>query len=351
MENKIKVSIVGGSGYVGGELLRILLFHPNVHISQITSEKLNGKPVSKAHPNLRKITQLKFSSSDNLEDCDVLFLCLPHGESMKRIDFFKDKAKKIIDLSSDFRIKDEKIYKEFYEKDHENPSLLKDVVYGIPELHREEIKKSNFVACAGCNATATILASYPLFKNNLVEADKTVVEVKAGSSEVGNSPSAASHHPERSNSVRSFMPTGHRHTAEIVQELSLFSKEKISVHFSATAIDIVRGILVTSHVFLNKDVSEKEIWEIYRKEYGNEPFIRIVKDQDGIYRFPEPKLLVGSNFCDIGFEKAKDSNRLVVISAIDNLMKGAAGQAVQVFNIMNGLKENTGLEFPGLHPI
>jgi len=351
MENKIKISIVGGSGYTGGEVLRLLLFHPNAEIKQITSEKFAGKPVSKAHPNLRKITQLKFSSLSSLENCDVLFLCLPHRESMKKIDFFKDKAKKIIDLSSDFRLKDKKMYILFYGNPHENPEAINDFVYGIPELHRDKIKNAKFVACAGCNATATILALYPLFKNGLVEAEKTVVEVKVGSSEAGNTPSPGSHYPERSGSVRSFMPTNHRHTAEIIQELSLYSKEKINIHFSATAIDLVRGILATSHVFLNKDISEKEIWEIYRKEYGNEPFIRIVKEQDGIYRYPEPKLLIGSNFCDIGFEKDPHSNRLVVISAIDNLMKGAAGQAVQVFNIMNGFKENTALEFPGLHPI
>jgi len=330
--NKVKVSIVGGSGYTGGELFRILLFHPNAEINQVTSERFAGKFVFKLHPNLRKITQLKFCKISELEKCDVLFLCLPHGESSKKIDTFKKLADKIIDLGSDFRLKNKE-----------------DFVYGIPELHREEIKKARYVACAGCNATVTILALYPLFKNDLVDLERTVVEVKVGSSEAGNKPTSASHHPERSGSVRSFMPTQHRHIAEIIQELSL--GKDIKIHFSATSIEMVRGILATCHVFLKKDLDEKEIWKIYREVYGDEPFIRIVKDSEGIYRYPEPKLLIGTNYCDIGFKKDENSDRLVVISAIDNLMKGAAGQAVQAFNIMHGFDETAALEFPGLHPI
>ena len=214
---------------------------------------------------------------------------------------------------------------------------------------REEMKSANYVSSAGCNATATILALYPLFKNDVVEPDKTVVEVKVGSSEAGNKVHEASHHPVRSGTVRSFMPTQHRHVKEIIQELSL--GKKIQVHFSATAIEMVRGVLATCHVFLNQDLSEKDIWKIYRAVYGKEKFIRIVKDREGSYRYPEPKLLSGTNYCDIGFEKDPGSNRLVVISAIDNLMKGAAGQAVQAFNIMHSFDETTALDFPGLHPI
>ncbi|MBC8182346.1 N-acetyl-gamma-glutamyl-phosphate reductase [candidate division KSB1 bacterium] len=329
---KIKTSIVGGSGYAGGELLRLLLFHPNVEVQQVTSERFAFKLVTRTNPNLRKNTTLKFCQMDELKSCDVLFVCLPHGSSSKRFEQFKSLAPKIIDLSADFRLN---------KKD--------GFVYGIPELHREEMQKTNFVSSAGCNATATILALYPLFKNNLVDLHKTVVEVKVGSSEGGNKFSESSHHPERSGLVRSFMPTNHRHNKEIIQELSF--GEKITVHFSATAIEMVRGVLATCHVFLNENLEEKDIWKIYRKEHGNEPFIRIVKDREGIYRYPEPKLLIGTNYCDIGFEKDPNSNRLVVISAIDNLMKGAAGQALQAFNIMHSIDETTGLDFPGLHPI
>ncbi|MFA3781526.1 N-acetyl-gamma-glutamyl-phosphate reductase [Melioribacteraceae bacterium 4301-Me] len=346
---KIKVSIAGGSGYTGGELLRLLLFHPNVEIQQVTSESFTGKYVYKVHPNLRKTTQLKFSSLNELEKCDLLFLCLPHGSSMQRINEFQKIAPKIIDLSGDFRLKDPNDYVKWYGHSHCCPELLKDFVYGIPELHREEMKNSYFISSAGCNATTSILGLYPLYKNKLVELDKTVIEVKVGSSEGGNKASEASHHPERSGSVRSYMPTKHRHIAEILQELSF--GQKINIHFSATSIDMVRGVLATCHVFLKENLDEKDIWKVYRQEYADEPFIRIVKENEGIYRFPEPKLLIGTNYCDIGFKKDEFSNRLVVIASIDNLMKGAAGQALQAFNIMHGFDETLGLEFPGLHPI
>ena len=329
--DKMTVSIVGGSGYAGGELLRLLLFHPKVDIKQISSERFAGKYITRAHPNLRKVTQMKFCTQSEMQSCDVLFACLPHGSSTSSMNHFKSIAKKVIDLSADFRLG---------KKD--------GFVYGIPELHLEEMKRTNYVSGAGCNATASILALYPFFKNNLVELDKTVIEVKVGSSEAGNKANESSHHPVRSGSVRSFMPTNHRHVKEIVQELS-FGKE-IQIHFSATAIEMVRGVLATCHVFLNQNLDEKDVWKLFRSEYGKEPFIRIVKDREGAYRYPEPKLLIGTNYCDIGFEK-DTTNRLVIISAIDNLMKGAAGQAVQAFNIMNDFEETLGLTFPGLHPI
>lgn len=347
--NKIKVAIVGGSGYTGGELIRLLLFHPQAEIKQVTSQSHVGNFIHRIHPNLRTTTMMKFCSSDELESCDTLFLCLPHGESMASIDRYSPLASRIIDLSADFRLKDTATYKKWYHTDHRKPGLLPKFIYGIPELHRQEIKNATLVSSAGCNATATILGLYPLYKSGQVDATDTVVEVKVGSSEAGNKSSDASHHPVRSGCVRSFMPTRHRHVAEIIQELS-FDK-KIHVHFSATAIDMVRGVLATCHVFLKNKLQEKDIWQLYRSTYAEEPFIRLVKDREGIYRYPEPKLVAGSNFCDIGFELDTESNRLVVISAIDNLMKGAAGQAVQSFNLMHGFDETLGLKFPGLHPI
>jgi N-acetyl-gamma-glutamyl-phosphate/LysW-gamma-L-alpha-aminoadipyl-6-phosphate reductase len=338
------VSIVGGSGYTGGELLRLLLFHPHCSIKQVTSERFAGKFVYNAHPNLRKATRLKFCTVSELEPCDLLFLCLPHGQSMGRIDTFRGLAPKVIDLSADFRLKDTAVYANYYGRDHERPELLDDFVYGLPEHHRDSIKNATLVACPGCNATATILGLSPLHQRDLIES--AVVEVKAGSSEGGNTASDASHHPERSGAVRSYKPTGHRHVAEMQQEL-----RGAAIYFSATSIEMVRGILATCHVFLNADIEEKDVWKLYREAYADEPFIRIVKERSGIHRYPEPKLLAGTNFCDIGFERESGSNRLVVISAIDNLMKGAAGQAVQSFNLMLDLPETTGLEFPGLHPI
>ncbi len=347
--DKITVSVAGGSGYAGGELIRLLLSHPNVEIKQITSESYYGKLISKAHPNLRGFSNIKYSGLAELEECDVLFLCLSHAVSMKSIEKFKSIAPKLIDLSGDFRLQDKEEFEKWYKEPHANPDMLKEFVYGIPELHREEMKNAKYISSAGCNATTTILGLYPLFKNNLVDEDRTVVEVKVGSSEGGKKSSFATHHPERSGSLRSYKPTGHRHVAEMIQELS-FGKD-LKIHFSATTTDMIRGVLATSHVFLKEDLAEKDIWKLYRQAYGNEPFVRIIKEREGIYRYPEPKLLAGTNFCDVGFEKDPHSNRVVVISAIDNLMKGAAGQALQAFNIMHDIGETTGLEFPGLHPI
>jgi LysW-gamma-L-alpha-aminoadipyl-6-phosphate/LysW-L-glutamyl-5-phosphate reductase len=338
------VSIVGASGYGGGELLRLLLQHPEVEIKQATSESQKGKFIHQVHPNLRGQKLLKFSSVNDLEPCDILFLAMPHGKAQEKIGHFKTLAKKIIDLSADFRLNDAKAYEQFYNEPHLHPELLKSFIYGLPELHRKELKKASYVSGVGCNATATILPLYPLFKKKLV--DKVVVEVKVGSSEGGNKANAGSHHPVRTGSVRSFAPTFHRHIAEMQQELG--TKD---IHFSATSIQMVRGILATCHVFLKRDLTDLDVRKLYREVYKDEPFIRIVKELKGVYRYPEPKILQGTNYCDIGFEKDKASNRLVVISAIDNLMKGASGTAIQCMNLMHGFEETTALEFTGLHPI
>ena len=340
----MKVSIVGASGYGGGELLRLLLQHPEVEVHQCTSERFVGKPVTRLHPNLRKRTNLKFCSIEELDKVDLVFTALPHTRCMQKIDKFSSLADRIIDLSADFRLKKAEAYRQWYAVEHTRPDMLNEFVYGNVELHREEMKQARFISGAGCNATATILPLWPLFKQGVVDTAMPVIaEAKCGSSEGGNSASEASHHPERSGCVRSYRPTGHRHIAEMEQELGN------PVLFSATSIEMVRGILVTAHVFVKDGITEKDIWQTYRKVYGQEPFIRIVKEKQGIYRFPEPKILSGSNYCDIGFEL--DGNRLVVVSAIDNLMKGAAGQATHAMNIMCGFEETLGLEFAGLHPI
>lgn len=348
-QKKITVSILGGSGYAGGELIRIVLGHPYVLLQEVTSRNFADRPVAHAHPNLRKRTELLFKSPAEISPCDVLFVALPNGESMKYMDKLKKKAKKIIDLGADYRIHDAKIFEDWYGYAHKAPSLLQKFVYGIVELHRQHIKKASFVACAGCEATVSILSLYPLVKHNLIEED-IIIDAKMSSSQAGLKPTLSSHHPERAGAVRSYMPTGHRHTAEIVQEISQkgFSPR---IGISATAIDMVRGLLVTIHAIPKKGISEKEVWKAYRTEYGSEPFIRIVKDKLGIYRYPEPKILQGTNYCDIGFELDTKTNRLVVIGAIDNLVKGTAGQAVQAMNCMYGFPETTGLEFTGLHPI
>ncbi len=346
----IKVSIVGASGYGGGELLRLLLAHSEIEIQQVTSESLVGKPVGRSHPNLRRLTDLKFHAMDDLKPCDVIFLCLPHGEAMKQWDSLSGLADRVIDLSADFRLRNPLDYPIWYGHEHTKPGVLNHFVYGLAELYREEIRNAEFVACTGCLAATAILSLAPLVKTGSIDPSRLFLEGKIGSSAGGNKSDHSTHHPERSGSVRSFKPTGHRHTAEVIQELTVDGQVP-QVHFSATAIEMVRGILMTSHVFVDKDLSEREIWEIYREVYENEPFIRIIKERNGIYRYPDPKILSGTNFCDIGFERDKHSDRLVVLGALDNLVKGAAGQAVQAINIMHGWDEQTGLQFPGLHPI
>ena len=340
----MRASIVGASGYGGGELLRLLLQHPHLEVHQCTSERFVGKPVTRLHPNLRKRTNLKFCSIDELEKADILFVALPHTRFMQKFGELSSLADRIIDLSADFRLNEPEAYKKWYGITHTQPDRLKEFVYGNVELHRDEMRQARYISGAGCNATATILPLWPLFKQGVVDIGKPVVaEAKCGSSEGGNSASEASHHPERSGCVRSYKPTNHRHVAEMEQELGS------PIHFSATSIEMVRGILVTAHVFVKEGIVEKDIWKIYREVYGQEPFIRIVKEKQGIYRFPEPKILAGTNYCDIGFEL--DADRLVVVSAIDNLMKGAAGQAVHALNVMCGFEETEGLAFAGLHPI
>ncbi|HAK56596.1 MAG: N-acetyl-gamma-glutamyl-phosphate reductase [Vicinamibacterales bacterium] len=345
----MKVSILGASGYVGGELLRLLLDHPEVSVEQVTSERLAGKLVTAAHPNLRGRTTLRFSRLGDLAPCDLLFAALPHGSFAKTFAGVRAIAPRIVDMSADFRLRSPHAYRCWYGHEHANPAALSKFVYGIPELHRTAIASATCVTGAGCLATTAILGLLPLFRADVVANREVFIEAKVGSSAAGNKESPSSHHPERSGTVRSFQPTGHRHTGEIVQELAVHGMP--TVHFSATAIELVRGILVTAHVRLAEDLDTKAIWNLYRAAYRDEPFIRIVKETRGVFRYPEPKILAGSNYCDVGFERDPHGDRLVVLAALDNLMKGAAGNGIQAMNVMAGWDERTGLGFPGLHPV
>jgi len=352
--NRLRVAIVGSSGYTGGELLRLLLSHPYVELILVTSNSNPGRYVHSVHPNLRKISTLRFSHPDDLAPCDILFLCLPHGVTAGEMERYRAIAPRIIDLSADFRLRSPALYEEWYGQPHIMPDLLDEAVYGLPELHREELPGAALVSGTGCMATAAILGLTPLYRAGLVnDALPLVVDAKVGSSAAGATPGPGSHHPERSGAVRSFQPTRHRHTAELIQELGLEVNVEVrqQVAFSATAIELVRGVLVTAHVFLNESIDERTLWRLYRDAFQGEPFIRLVKERSGVYRYPEPKILAGSNFCDIGFELDRDQRCVVIIAALDNLMKGAAGNAVQALNSMCGWDESTALTFPGLHPV
>ena len=339
----MKVGIIGAGGYAGGELLRLLLGHPEVGEIVAGSESLAGKPVTSAHPNLRKRTQLEFVPYEAVSGCDVLFLSLPNGAH--RLSEFRSRGSLVIDLSSDLRLRDAARYREWYETDHPHPELLGAAVYGIPELHRDDIRTAKLVTGAGCNATASILALLPLARAGLIDPSRPIViECKVGSSEGGREPGEDSHHPERVGVVRSFKPVGHRHTAEIEQELA------VRVQLTVTAVELVRGVLATAHVPVKAGVDDKACWRAYREAYANEPFVRIVKERSGIFRYPEPKLLAGTNFADVGFATDPRGDRVVALCAIDNLMKGAAGNGVQAMNVACGFPEAAGLGFVGLHP-
>ena len=344
----IEAAIVGASGYAGGELLRLLLAHPQVMVTQITSETYARQYAYFVHPNLRGHTDLRFSKLEDLEACDLLFLALPHSKASGRIEALAAKAKRIVDLSADFRLRKSADYAKWYGGPHPAPEWLERFVYGMPELYRDELAGAKYASGTGCNAIVTLLALLPLYRRGLIR--ETVVEVKVGSSEGGNKPSPASHHAERAGVVRTYSPVGHRHQAELIQELGL-DPEEPGLHFSITSVGIVRGALATCHCLLNEEVHERDAWKFYRQDYGEEPFVRLVRARRGIHRYPEPKILSGANYCDIGFAADGGQRRLIVIAAIDNLMKGAAGNAVQTMNVMYGWPETLGLEFPGLHPI
>jgi N-acetyl-gamma-glutamyl-phosphate/LysW-gamma-L-alpha-aminoadipyl-6-phosphate reductase len=350
----MKVGVFGASGYVGGELLRLLLQHPKVELTTATSNRYAKEYVQRIHPNLRGSTNLKFIPSDTskvADKCDFLFLATPHGVSSSFMSQIFETGLKIVDTSADFRLKDPQDYLKWYGWNHKCPELLKKAVYGLPEIHRKKIKKAQLVAGPGCMATSAILALAPIITSQKIDKEKIVADFKVGSSGAGGKPSLASHHAEHYSIVRAYKPVGHRHSAEINQELTGLIKEQIIIAMSAHAVNMVRGILATIHIFLIEEIAPIEIWRLYRNFYNKEPFIRLVKEKKGIFRYPDPKMVVGSNYCDLGFEIDKYTNRLVLLSAIDNLIKGAAGTAIQNMNIMCGWDENEGLSHSGLHPI
>ncbi|AJF25636.1 N-acetyl-gamma-glutamyl-phosphate reductase [Haloarcula hispanica] len=337
-------SVVGGSGFTGGELLRILDGHPEFELAQATSRSKENKTIGHSHPNLRH-SDLRFSSPSDLESVDVLFAATPHGVSMEQIDAFQEAAGTVVDLSADFRLDSEAQYDEWYDG-HTRPELLDQSEYALPELNRDNLAGADLIASGGCNATATILGLLPLFEADILSGDEQiVVDVKVGSSEGGAGGGEASSHPERSGVVRPYAPTGHRHEAEIQQFLG------IDVSFTVHAVDMIRGASATCHVFPEGPVSKGDLWGAYRGEYEDEPFVELVAGGGGVYRYPEPKSVAGTNRAEVGFELDPGNKRLVVFSAIDNMMKGSAGQAVHAANVALGIEETAGLEFQGLHPV
>ena len=338
-------TVVGANGFAGGELLRLLASHPAFDLVQATSRSKASKTVGYVHPNLRDL-ELRFSGPEELDSVDVLFAATPHGVSMGRIEEFFEAADTVVDLSADFRLPEADAYDEWYDG-HGSPEYLERAEYALPELNRENLASADLIAGGGCNATAAILGLKPLVDAGALgpETGEVVVDVKVGSSEGGAGGGAASSHPERSGVVRPYAPTGHRHEAEIEAYLGL------SVSFTVHAVDMVRGASATCHVFPDEPVSKGDLWGAYRDAYADEPFVRIVSGGGGVYRYPEPKSVAGTNHAEVGFELDPENRRVVVVSAIDNMTKGSAGQAVHAANVALGLDETAGLEFDGLHPV
>ncbi|MDR2873505.1 MAG: N-acetyl-gamma-glutamyl-phosphate reductase [Methanobrevibacter sp.] len=337
----IKVTIVGGSGYTGGELIRLLINHPEVEISAVTSRQYQDLPIYKVHPHLRGV-ELKFTDLKSDSDADVVFTATPHGSSMKIVPDLLETGSKVIDLSGDYRFRDFSIYEKWYGLKHTAPL---DAVYGLPEIYREQIRKADLIANPGCFPTGGILATLPLSKEKI--ADRIVIDSKTGVSGGGVKASEAFHFPNISDNINPYNIIKHRHAGEIQEKLNEFSNIKLS--FTPHLVPVIRGILTTSHSFRSDDnlnLSSDKLNEIYKKEYKNEPFVKVLE----VGEIPRLSSVRGSNYVHIGGFEIDEVGRIVVISAIDNLVKGASGQAIQNMNLICKFKENESINHFGLHP-
>ena len=343
MTSRLRVGVVGGSGYGGSELLRRLLLHPHVDIAWVTAHSQAGERVVDVHPNLLGFTDLVFGNSSFSEEwtkVDAIFLGLPHGQSMNLVPRIPDHVK-IIDLAGDYRIKDESVFASFY-GEHSSFALQSQFAYGLTELHRETIQQSTRVACPGCFATASIMGLAPLVQAGILEG-RVIVDAKTGSSGSGIKPSNGTHHPRRANSFYAYKMFSHRHQPEILQALQeLNSSWEGRLTFQTHSAPMVRGIFASIYASTDKEYTHEQIGDFFRSTYEGSPFVRLV---DGS---PNVTWVKQSNFVDLAW--SVQGRDVTVFSAIDNLVKGASGQAIQNFNLMFGLEEQVGLMFPGSNP-
>ncbi len=344
----IRASIIGATGYAGVDLLRLLLNHREVSLAVLTSESYAGQPISQVYPHLRGHVDKVLIKMDNIEliaaESDVVFVALPHGHAMNVVPKFLAAGVKVIDFGADYRLHDRAVYEQWYKVTHTSPQL--PAVYGLPELHREAIKQAALVANPGCYTTASILAVAPLLRAGLAEHDPIIVDAKSGVSGAGRGLSLNAHYPETTENVKAYNIGGHRHTPEIEQELSLAAGAEITISFTPHLMPMSRGILATCYLRLKAGATIEQITAAYQQAYGNEFFVRLL----GAGQYPATKYVRGTNHCDLAWHVDARTNHVVVVSAIDNLMKGAAGQALQNMNILFGLPETEGLRFPALYP-
>ncbi len=336
----VKAAIIGGSGYTGGELARLLCRHPKITLEAITSRRLAGSKVADEHSYLEGFVDLRYVQALNAkEDYDIVFVAAPHGTSMEIVPSLLERGMMVVDLSGDYRLSDPNVYSKWYGLEHKDVKNLAISTYGIPELFRDSVAQAKLVANPGCYPTCTCLGLAPLFSNGAVE-ERVIVDAKSGTSGAGMEPTKMTHHPNCGSQIMPYKVGTHRHSPEIQMALEKVSGSPIEVIFTPHLMPIVRGMLCTCYVQLKKRMDKESLFALYSEFYSGERFIRMVNS-------PSISSVVGSNFCEIGLELA-GTNTVVIMSALDNLVKGASGQAIQNANIMLGLNETAGLDFPGL---
>jgi N-acetyl-gamma-glutamyl-phosphate reductase len=340
VDKEIKIAVVGATGYTGQELVRLLAGHPQAKIEGLISQTYAGRKYSEVFPSFTGSCDqilLKELETGMLQNCDVVFFALPHGMAASRVDEQFLGQTKVIDLSADFRLSDAGQYDIWYQSSHPRPDILSKAIYGLPEWRREQIKTATLVANPGCYATCAMLSLLPLSRENLIE-HPVIVDAKSGVSGAGRSPSIDTHFNEVNESIKAYKVAVHRHTPEIEQELSAVSKKPVKVVFTPHLVPMNRGILVTAYCSIRNSISQNDLFDIYESKYGSEPFVKVLRQA-----MPETRWTRGSNQCHIGLKMDKRTGHVIVVGAIDNLIKGAAGQAVQNLNLMFGLPETMGL--------
>ena len=346
----MKLGIVGASGYSGSELLRFLVNHPGeLQVALCTSETYAGQCIDSVLPNLRGFLSSKFEALDldSLKDrVDVVVLAVPHKVAMSFVPQILAQGLRVVDFSADYRLEDAETYEAWYHVEHTSTSLMSKSVYGLPERYRDRIRSAQLVANPGCYPTSAILAAMPFVKLGVVELDSIIVDSKSGISGAGPKPSENTHYANRESNFIAYKIGVHRHTPEIEQELSAVASEPVRVTFTPHLVPMTRGILSTVYMRLTEEISTEEALNIYAKFYEHEPFVRVLPT--GTY--PQTKAVLGSNYCDVGLEVDARTRRIIAMSAIDNLGKGAAGAVVQNLNLMFDFKETDGLKVPGMMP-
>lgn len=346
---KIRVAVVGASGYTGVELLRLLVNHPAVEITALTSESYADAPIEEVFPSLfgmLKLTCKKFDAHEVAKRADLIFLAVPHKTAMMAAVELLPSGRKIIDLSADFRFRDPAVYRQWYGVDHAAPELLKEAVYALPEFYRQQLTAARLAAAPGCYPTAALLGLLPLLKREMIDPDSLIIDAISGASGAGRKPDLPLHFAELQENCKAYKIACHRHTPEIEQELSRAIGREVLVTFTPHLVGTVRGILATMTATLVTSKDAEQLRALYQDWYQDEPFVRVLPEG----RLPETKQVRGSNFCDIGLAVDARTRRAIVVTAIDNLVKGASGQAIQAMNVMMGLDERTGLQLAPIFP-